>query len=146
MKIVLNRSSSPNMWSVEAIQWLYANGMPELGTPVKLIFNNLQRTGPYGYLETLQFFKLNKNKPYSGPIFSSDDLFVLSRYPVDRTNPLLVSVFNILGPLSFGPEAKLEIQDIPDGIFFTIETDKNGFEFIAEEHRTWPSVTASLLK
>lgn len=138
MKIVLNRSSAKNPWSVDAIQWLYINGMSELQTPISDLFPNLQRSGPYGFKEALSFFKKNRGKPYSGIIFSNDDKFILSRVIQDRANPLLVKCLEQLKESAFGPDAKLEIVEIPEDTFFTIEVDQNGFEFISEEHRTWP--------
>ena len=55
---------------------------------------------------------------------------------LDRSDPKLVEVVQKLGKKANGKFADLEIVTIPNGVEYTIE-EYDGFEHIAEKHRTW---------
>lgn len=65
---------------------------------------------------------------------NTDECFY--EYHLDRKDPNLVKVVEILGREADGKHAELKIVDIPDGIQYTIE-EYDGIEHIAEKHRTW---------
>jgi hypothetical protein len=54
----------------------------------------------------------------------------------DRVNPKLVKCVEALGEEADGDCAKLKVVEIPDGVDFEIK-EHDGFEHIAETHRTW---------
>ena len=58
-------------------------------------------------------------------------------YGNDRSNPKLVECVEKLGEKASGALSKLRVVEIPDGIEYTIEY-YDGWEHIAEKHRTWP--------
>lgn len=53
-----------------------------------------------------------------------------------RTHPLLIQVVEELGNEANGPCAALKIVEIPDDVEYEID-EYDGFEHIAEKHRTW---------
>ncbi|MFW5434284.1 hypothetical protein [Paenibacillus apiarius] len=53
-----------------------------------------------------------------------------------RTDPELIEAIEKLGAAASGPCGKLKVVEIPDDTEFTIE-DYDGWEHIAEVHRTW---------
>lgn len=54
----------------------------------------------------------------------------------NRSHPLLVRVVELLGELSYGKHAKLEVVEIPDGIEWEID-EYDGNEVVREKHRSW---------
>lgn len=56
---------------------------------------------------------------------------------VERENPILIQVVKELGvEAASGTFCKLKIIEIPDGIEWLIQ-DHDGYEYVAEAHRTW---------
>jgi hypothetical protein len=53
-----------------------------------------------------------------------------------RSDPLLVQVIEEMGKAANGPHAKLRIVEVPDHVQWEIE-EYDGFEHVAERHRTW---------
>lgn len=72
----------------------------------------------------------------SGPV---DDIFdgYYGPHDLDRSDDGLVDLVKTLGNESFGHSAKLKIVEVPDGVSWTVE-EREGNEWVAEEHRTWP--------
>jgi hypothetical protein len=64
------------------------------------------------------------------------DAHVLDNRPEDRADPHLIQVVNELGTRAGGAHAVLKVVEIPDGIEYIIE-EYDGFEHVAEKHRTW---------
>jgi len=60
----------------------------------------------------------------------------LSDKPDNRADNLLIQVVEELGEDANGAFAKLKIVDIPDGTDYEI-SEYDGYEHIAEKHRTW---------
>lgn len=56
--------------------------------------------------------------------------------PYERNDPLLVSVVEDLGDSAGGSCAKLCVVEIPDDVEYGI-AEYDGFEHVAEKHRTW---------
>jgi len=54
----------------------------------------------------------------------------------ERNDPILIQVIEELGEAANGRCAALEITEIPDGVEWQIE-EYDGFEHVAEKHRTW---------
>lgn len=54
----------------------------------------------------------------------------------DRSNQRLIQCIEALGEKASGEYAKLHIVEIPDDVEFEIE-EYDGFELVAEKHRTW---------
>ena len=55
---------------------------------------------------------------------------------IKRDDPMLVDVVERLGDKANGDWAELKVIEIPDDIEYTIH-EYDGFEHIAEKHRTW---------
>lgn len=56
-----------------------------------------------------------------------------------RTNSLLLQVLEELGEAAFGGEGhdKIKVVEIPDHIEWEINEADDGYEWVAEKHRTW---------
>jgi hypothetical protein len=65
------------------------------------------------------------------------DEHYVDKHPDDRTNPLLIQVIEELGELADGSYAKLTVIEIPDDADWEI-AEYDGYEHVAEKHRTWP--------
>ena len=65
--------------------------------------------------------------PWDGYGFAFDD---------DRANPKLIKVVEELGERVNGGCANLKVVEIPDGVSYDI-AEYDGWEHIAEKHRTW---------
>lgn len=57
-------------------------------------------------------------------------------HDIDRDDPDLVEVVDMLGHESWSQCSKLKIVEIPESVEWQIE-DYDGLEWIAEKHRTW---------
>jgi hypothetical protein len=64
------------------------------------------------------------------------EVFPLSVYDIERTDPALVKVVEQLGDRASGYYSQLSVVEIPDDVKWTIQ-DYDGIEWIAEEHRQW---------
>jgi len=54
----------------------------------------------------------------------------------ERCDPLLIQVIEKMGKQAGGPCSNLRIVEVPDDVQWEI-SDYDGFEHIAERHRTW---------
>lgn len=68
------------------------------------------------------------NKDYSEQVFYDKNL--------DRTDPVLIQVVEELGAIANGNYAKLKVVEVPEGVDWEID-EYDGYEHIAEKHRTW---------
>jgi len=64
------------------------------------------------------------------------EVFPLSVYDIERTDPALVKVVEQLGDRANGYYSELSVVEIPDDVKWIIQ-EYDGIEWIAEEHRTW---------
>ena len=113
MKVVINSSYGAFGLSDEA-HILYA----------KLKGYNLIKAECFGY----QTFFKNEVK----------DENLVDDWTFDRSDPDLVKVVETLGEKSgHGKNIKLKVVEIPDDVKWYIETSDQGFEWVAECHRTW---------
>ena len=64
------------------------------------------------------------------------EVFPLSVYDIERTDPALVKVVEQLGDRASGPYSQLAVVEVPDDVKWMIQ-EYDGIEWIAEEHRTW---------
>ena len=55
---------------------------------------------------------------------------------IERDDSVLVQVVKELGKAASGEYSELSVVEIPDGVEYEI-TDYDGYEHIAEKHRTW---------
>lgn len=55
---------------------------------------------------------------------------------ITRTDPELIQLVETLGDAANGPDAKLQIVEIPDGIAWEID-EYDGCERVNEAHRSW---------
>ena len=55
---------------------------------------------------------------------------------IKRNDPILVKVVEELGKEADGDHARLKTVEIPDDVDWQIE-EYDGFEHVAESHRTW---------
>jgi hypothetical protein len=58
--------------------------------------------------------------------------------PEFRSDPDLVRCVRALDDEADGPHASLEVVEIPEDVEYTIE-EYDGYEWVAEKHRTWPN-------
>ncbi len=68
--------------------------------------------------------------------FACDEIGSFLR-SIPRDDPDFIKVVEEMGDESNGSHAKLKIIEIPDGVEWKIE-EYDGWEHIAEKHRTWP--------
>jgi hypothetical protein len=64
------------------------------------------------------------------------EVFPLSVYDIERTDPALVKVVEQLGDRASDIYSQLSVVEIPDDVKWMIK-EYDGIEWIAEEHRTW---------
>jgi hypothetical protein len=64
------------------------------------------------------------------------EVFPLSVYDIERTDPALVKVVEQLGDRASGLYSQLVVVEVPDDVKWMIQ-EYAGIEWIAEEHRTW---------
>jgi hypothetical protein len=64
------------------------------------------------------------------------EVFPLSVYDIERTDPVLLKVVEQLGDRANGYYSELSVVEIPDDVKWIIQ-EYDGIEWIAEEHRTW---------
>jgi len=140
-KVVINACYGGFNLSPKALLWLYARGMTGIAYDVKKYYgsqysderftNDLQKWK--NYLSCSQ-----SNDYYFMTVFSPDEKFVLNTFACfDRSDPLLIECIETLGSKEVsGSCAKLKIVEIPDDVEYSIE-EYDGFEHIAEVHRTW---------
>ena len=65
-----------------------------------------------------------------------DDRHYFPHDEVEREDPLLVQTVETLKEKSFGQCALLKVVEIPEDVKYFIQ-EYDGFEHIAEVHRTW---------
>ena len=74
---------------------------------------------------------------YHAGHLGEDEHFLYSREMTeDRSDPDLVAVVEEMGKLAHGEYSVLKVVEIPDGVKWHI-SEYDGFEHIAEDHRTW---------
>ena len=100
-------------------------------TPDEMIQFHLDNLGAIvidGMLYTSEYYWLSKDfNKKSGP---------QNRWQC-RADPILVQVVEELGEKASGESANLIIVEIPDEVKWLIMSDETGWEWVAEEHRTW---------
>ena len=57
-------------------------------------------------------------------------------HDIDRADPILIEVIELLGDEANTRFSKLKITEIPDGVEWEI-AEYDGYEHVAEKHRTW---------
>ena len=67
--------------------------------------------------------------------YPSGDFF--SQYKILKDDIHLIQVIEELGEKANGEYAYLKIVDIPDDVDWIIMTTEEGYEYVAEKHRTW---------
>lgn len=58
-------------------------------------------------------------------------------YDRDRANPLLVACIEALGDAASDQHCHLVIIEVPADITWHVVTAETGYEWVAEDHRTW---------
>lgn len=79
------------------------------------------------------------NRPLHGEMFKDiEDLnkLFLGNY-IARNNTFLIDLVRNFGEVFDIETCVLRIIEIPEGIGWTIEKDKDGIEIVIEEHRIW---------
>lgn len=82
---------------------------------------------------------VKRKSPILSPAFYDgvvDNEHYVSDWGIDRDDPDLVAVVEELGPNANGPNADLEIVEVPDDVNWQIE-EYDGDEWVAEVHRIW---------
>jgi hypothetical protein len=117
MKIVINSCYGGFGLSDAAYEYLIAQGVPLVEEDYKGKDNVLV---------------IRKWKRHSSLLGKYWDFYFDSR----RNDPKLIEVVEKLGAKASGHCAELKIVEIPEGIDYEI-SEYDGFEHIAEKHRTW---------
>lgn len=73
---------------------------------------------------------------YSTPDAAEDTDLDSRPHDKDRADPDLIATIEKLGSAASGPNADIQIVDIPDDVEWYIE-EYDGAEHVAEVHRTW---------
>ena len=93
----------------------------------------------YAHLVKLNLFaKATKYSviPYEYYIGTEDEENYWSEYSIKRDDPALVKVVEQMGESAGSVYAELKVVEIPDDVKWHI-CEYDGFEHIAEDHRTW---------
>lgn len=92
---------------------------------MKIVIN--AKYGGFGLSETaIGLYKAKKN-------ITDDDFYY---FDVERNDPVLVEVVEKLGEDANDDYSKLKIVEIPDDVQWQI-VEYDGWEHVAEKHRTW---------
>jgi hypothetical protein len=81
--------------------------------------------GGFGLSE--KAFNLYKEKAQNGITYAGD---------IDRGDPILIEVIELLGDEADTRFSQLKIVEIPDGVEYHIQ-EYDGYEHVAEKHRIW---------
>jgi hypothetical protein len=89
----------------------------------------------------LKGYKLIKAECFGYQTFFKNEVTdenLVDDWTFDRSDPDLVKVVETLGEKSsHGKNIKLKVVEIPDDVKWYIERLDQGFEWVAECHRTW---------
>lgn len=145
MKVVINTCFGGFGLSNEATQWLWDQGVKDIGTPAKEYFGGpgskyYEVNGDNDHWQdslqkALERWRSGENR--FGAQFTPDEQFCLyidHNFP--RTHPKLIECIEKFGEAANGSHAELKIIEIPDGTEYEID-EYDGNEHIAEVHRTW---------
>jgi len=137
-KVVINDCFGGFGLSPKALLWLYERGMTCIACDVEKYYGKQYTTRAAEDLEKWREYLKGNRESYFITVFSPDEKYILSRYGVkDRSDPLLIECIETLGSdVCSGSCAKLKIVEIPDDVQYVIE-EYDGYEHIAEAHRTW---------
>lgn len=133
MKVVINKCFGGFGLSVKATQWLWNQGVKEIGKLAS------QHCGGLELNKNLERWREAKTKNFCSsfiPIFSDDEKYCLYAHNVPRNHPKLIQCVEILGEEANGDHSKLKIVEIPDGIEYEID-EYDGKESVHEVHETW---------
>ncbi len=140
IQVVINKCYGGFSISPEAALWLYERGMTEIATPVEEYWKDDQNPddalGFKAQLANWREYIASPCERFCFIVFSPDEKFVLDVRPAKRDNPLLVECVKTLGKKANGSCAELAIVEIPDGVDWFVD-EYDGYEHIAESHRTW---------
>lgn len=131
IEIAINKCHGGFSFSHEALQWLCDHGMKSIAVEPNEYF------GGKDYTQQLENWRKDKT-PWFGPIFSSDEKFVLTNPNdlEDRTNPILIKCIKTLKNKVNTRVSEIKIVSIPAKTKWIIQ-QYDGSEWIAEEHQTW---------
>lgn len=160
MKIVINKCFGGFGLSVKATDWLWKEGVEEVGHDAIEYYGGpkkTERTKTQKVQEVLEKldkkdlkwkkeldedlqrwrdFKAGVSGTYLRSQFSDDEKYVLYAREVPRDHPKLVECVEKLGSKANGEHAELAVVDIPDDVDWEID-EYDGHESIHEKHRTW---------
>ena len=145
MKVVINVCFGGFGLSCEATQWLWEQGVTEIGTPAVQYFggpgsgyHDQHKKDDTRWKERMESaLKEWRNGAKWGTQFTPDEKYCLYvGYDFPRNHPKLIECVEKFGEKANGLCAQLEIVDIPDGIEWEVE-EYDGSEHVAEKHRTW---------
>ena len=140
MKVVINAKFGGFDLSHEAYLWLMAHGVPALPyeeqtqDPMTGLWSPASEdTGP-----VIRFTPPKDKTQLDEAVTRLTGLdYRCAWFQEDyRDDPLLVQCVEELGDRANGRSSKLKVVEIPDGVNYVIE-EYEGYEHIAEKHRTW---------
>lgn len=95
----------------------------------------------YAELKGMKLVRIKEERSLGGASWHidgiEDDDHYFSSYSIsDRADPLLIQVIEEMGEKANGWCSELAIVDIPDDVKWHI-SEYDGYEHVAEDHRTW---------
>ena len=160
MKIVINKCYGGFGLSYEAIDWLWKNGVKEVGfdaieyyggpkmkknkDKVKEVCDRLDKRIPKWREDLERDLAAWRNRKISQPgsnyvrsQFSDDGKYVLyAGRELPRDHPKLIECIEKFKEKANGEYAKLAVVEVPDGADWEID-EYDGVESIHEKHRSW---------
>jgi hypothetical protein len=143
MKVVINRCYGGFGLSPEATLELWKRGGPVEATPVADYYGERLESDEtsLGFKRALADWRAYLAEPGGKStlfltVFSPDESLVLNARESDRSDPKLVALVEEMGEKANGRCSSLSIVRIPDGVDYEI-AEYDGFEHVAEKHRTW---------
>ena len=136
-EVVINVCFGGFSLSPEASLWCYEHGMKGLAEPALKYFSGDTRLLQGDLDKWHEYLKTGQNVFFL-TFFTPDEKFVLASHigRKNRDNPILVQCVKELGEKSWGTCAELKVVEIPVDVEWDIE-EYDGWESIAENHRTW---------
>jgi hypothetical protein len=141
MKIVLNKKAGYYDLSPKAIKLLIQIDSPCVEKMHKSKWYDEEYTSEQISENIKEDFKVDLGDGYLAKIDINtvlyNDCIYMAKHQIEyRSHPDLIKVIELLKDEAFGPQADLQIVDIPDDITWDLQEDY-GIETIHETHRIW---------
>lgn len=144
MKIVLNNDYGGfNLSPIALYMYLMAKGQTAyFYIDVSIYDDNYQKEYEYRLvslkeIETVNHINVFCTPTYQGKILHNIIEDVIYSSDIDRTDPDLVSVVEVLGPFASGRYSNLIVEEIPDGTLYKLDTYDGMESLITQDDDDW---------